>query len=82
MTLHTTVFFYRNLAPLSFIELFLVLLSQIYLDFCLGKISKYNTMCKWKSKALRESNDFALIHLVIGVNSVSLSTNQMQNKDQ
>ena len=31
---------------------------------------------------MRESNDFALIHLVIGVNSVSLSTNQMQNKDQ
>ena len=52
------------------------------LDFCLGKISKYNAMCKWKSKAMRESNDFALIHLVIGVNSVSLSTNQIQNKDQ
>ena len=31
---------------------------------------------------MRESNDFALILLVIGVNSVSLSTNQMQSKDQ
>ena len=31
---------------------------------------------------MRESNDFGLIHLVIGVNSVSLSTNQMQSKDQ